>query len=465
MLRVWQKECIALALTHYQNEKCHFLVQATPGAGKTIMAANLAKQMFDKELIDFVICFSPSRIVSNSISDCFSSILGTAFDGRLGTQGCSMTYQSLRHIDAQFWSTLSKYQVLCIFDEIHHCAGDKETNTNSWGHHILNDVQKASTYTLALTGTPWRSDLTPVVLSSYTTPEGKIACDYQYSLAQAVKDGVCRRPTIVLIDCEHSTIKANDHIDSFNSLHELITDGGINYSTILHNELALIHILKRAISRLELIRTESPSAGGLIVASTINHAKKIASLLEDTFNQTTCTVTYKEDGSHARIEHFKSCDTEWIVSVGMVSEGTDIPRLQVCCHLSNIKTELYFRQILGRILRSTSSLNQEAWFYTFAEPKLIDFAEEIEKDIPNSCLVLREESEILDTHLYSSDLGLEVEIAVQKDHQISISFEDDISSTSPFNSSNGPPDNEELSLEDFNQRVIEAFHYDRQSGI
>ncbi|MCG9642117.1 DEAD/DEAH box helicase family protein [Vibrio sp. Isolate34] len=465
MLRVWQKECIALALTHYQNEKRHFLVQATPGAGKTIMAANLAKQMFDKELIDFVICFSPSRVVSSSISDCFSSVLGTAFDGRLGTQGCSMTYQSLRHIDAQFWSTLSRYRVLCIFDEIHHCAGDKETNTNSWGHHILNEVQKASTYTLALTGTPWRSNLTPVVLSSYTGPEGNIVCDYQYSLAQAVKDGVCRRPTIVLIDCENSTIKANNHIESFNSLHELITDGNINYSAILHNELALIHILERAISRLKLIRTESPSAGGLIVASTINHAKKIASLLEDTFNQTTCTVTYKEDGSHARINQFKSCNTEWIVSVGMVSEGTDIPRLQVCCHLSNIKTKLYFRQILGRILRSTSSQNQEAWFYTFAEPNLIDFTEEIEKDIPNSCLVLKEESEILDTHLNSSELGLEAAITVQKDHQISISFKDDISSKSPFNSSNVPPDNEELSLQDFNQRVIEAFHYDRQSSI
>ena len=149
----------------------------------------------------------------------------------------------------------------------------------------------------------------------------------------------------------------------------------------------------------------------------------------------------------------------------MVSEGTDIPRLQVCCHLSNIKTKLYFRQILGRILRSTSSQNQEAWFYTFAEPNLIDFTEEIEKDIPNSCLVLKEESEILDTHLNSSELGLEAAITVQKDHQISITFKDDISSKSPFNSSNAPPDNEELSLKDFNQRVIEAFHYDRQSSI
>ena len=66
------------------------------------------------------------------------------------------------------------------------------------------------------------------------------------------------------------------------------------------------------------------------------------------------------------------------------AEGTDIPRLQICCHLSSIKTELYFRQVLGRILRVNNSINQEAWLYTFAEPSLITYAEEIEKDIPES---------------------------------------------------------------------------------
>lgn len=465
MLRAWQQQCIDSAFDSFNNHKHHFLAQATPGAGKTFMAANLAKRMFDNQMIDFVICFSPSKTVSKSIAECFSAELNCPFDGKLGTLGSSITYQSLRHIREHFWETLSKYRVLCIFDEIHHCAGNSVINANSWGQHILYNVQKASTYTLALTGTPWRSNLTPVVLSSYTDPEGEIVCDYQYSLAQAVKDGVCRRPTLALMDCEHSAIKANNHIESFSSLHELITDGDINYSVILHNDSALIHILETAVSRLKLIRTESPSAGGLIVASSISHAKKIATLLESTFNQTTTTVTYKEDGSHSRIERFKSSNTEWIVSVGMVSEGTDIPRLQVCCHLSNIKTELYFRQILGRILRTTSSRNQDAWLYTFAAPKLIQFAEEIEHDIPNSCLFLREESETLSTHTNLSGFSSESPVAVQTSNQISIDFSDDTNSIPQFNSNSSTPTYEELSLKDFNQRVIEAFHYDRHSSV
>ena len=89
------------------------------------------------------------------------------------------------------------------------------------------------------------------------------------------------------------------------------------------------------------------------------------------------------DDPVGEITRFKSSGVQWIVSVGMVSEGTDIPRLQVCCHLSHVKTELYFRQVLGRILRVSSAMNQEAWLYTIAERKLICFAERIAEDIPD----------------------------------------------------------------------------------
>ncbi|MGR2668306.1 DEAD/DEAH box helicase [Vibrio campbellii] len=459
MLRIWQQECIDEALKSFLYKKRHFLAQATPGAGKTRMAAHLAKQMFDKKLIDFVICFSPSRAVSNSIAGSFSEVLGGSFDGRLGSLGCSMTYQSLRYLDEQFWHTLSKYRVLCIFDEIHHCAGDSDTNTNSWGHHILYDVQRASTYTLALTGTPWRSDLTPVVLSSYTDPDGEIVCDYQYSLAQAVQDGVCRKPTIALIDCDESTVEIDNQVESFQSLNELISEGEINYSTILNNKLALHHVLDIAVTRLAKIRTQSPSAGGLIVAASVSHAAEIASLLKNSFGQTTTIVTYKNDDSQERIERFRSNRTEWIVSVGMVSEGTDIPRLQVCCHLSNITTELYFRQILGRILRMTSSQNQEAWLYTFAAPKLVAFAEEVEKDIPESCIYLKQCQE--QSHDSEDTLSANrTSVATEHDKEtLSISFSEGLSPNHSQPSQNEINGLANLSLRNFKQRVIEAFRY------
>ncbi|MCZ8485372.1 hypothetical protein O9993_04855 [Vibrio lentus] len=71
----------------------------------------------------------------------------------------------------------------------------------------------------------------------------------------------------------------------------------------------------------------------------------------------------------------------------MISEGTDGPRLQAAFrHMSSVKTELYFRQVLGRILRVNEAVNQQAWLFTFAEQSLIKFSERIEQDIPESCM-------------------------------------------------------------------------------
>ncbi len=43
---------------------------------------------------------------------------------------------------------------------------------------------------------------------------------------------------------------------------------------------------------------------------------------------------HQQGSAHARLQAFRDDSTQWIVSVGMVSEGVDIPRLQVCCYLS-----------------------------------------------------------------------------------------------------------------------------------
>ena len=60
-----------------------------------------------------------------------------------------------------------------IFDEIHHCAGSNVDNANAWGEQIILNIQDKAKYTLALTGTPWRSDAAPIVLSNYMHPSIK----------------------------------------------------------------------------------------------------------------------------------------------------------------------------------------------------------------------------------------------------------------------------------------------------
>ncbi|EAR54797.1 FOG: GGDEF domain protein [Photobacterium sp. SKA34] len=95
MLRKWQTECSEQALQKYKENKQHFFCQATPGAGKTVLAATVASRLLTEDMIDLVLCFSPSLSVSNGIKKTFSQILNCTFNGGLGSIGQSLTYQSI----------------------------------------------------------------------------------------------------------------------------------------------------------------------------------------------------------------------------------------------------------------------------------------------------------------------------------------------------------------------------------
>ena len=394
-LRQWQSECVKRALEHFHSTHSHFLCLATPGAGKSIMAAEVAAKLFEDDLIDFVLCFSPSVNISQGMKQTFSSRLSCRFDGVIGSVGCSYTYQGMLAFKEDFWQLLKRNRVLVIFDEIHHCAGSSLEDANAWGEEILLNIQAQAQYTLALTGTPWRSDQAPIVLSRYTDPDNQIQCDYVYGLKEAVADGVCRSPQIVLIDNDNISVTDEENeTKTYSCLDDLFKCSSVSYQSVIKNHEAILHTLALATDKLGMIKQSNPNAAGLIVASSISHAAYIFNMLKKEFSETAQIVTYKEDDPSLKINEFRNSTTNWIVSVGMISEGTDIPRLQVCCHLSRVKTELYFRQVLGRILRTNDSLNQQAWLYTFAEPKLVEFANRIAEEIPDIPVVFSEPIEI-----------------------------------------------------------------------
>ncbi|OUR61525.1 DEAD/DEAH box helicase [Colwellia sp. 39_35_sub15_T18] len=388
-LRQWQVSCINKALKQYQDGNSHFLALATPGAGKTLMASELADQLLKNNLIDLIICFSPSSIVSQDFSQSLQLRINERFDGLLGAKGHSLTYQNLQYLDKSFWQLFNRYRVFVIFDEIHHCAGSTIDNANAWGEQIILNIQNKAKYTLALTGTPWRSNAAPIVLSTYMHPSNKISCDYVYGLAEAIQDNVCRIPQIIAVDNNNISVIDDDETKTFTSFKCLLTQSIIPYKEIIENEKVIKYVISSAQKKLNKIRAKNSDAAGLIVASSVEHARQISTLMKACFNEDAVVVTYRENEPTNIIQQFRHAKTKWIISVGMISEGTNIPRLQVCCHLTNIKTEMHFRQILGRILRMTGSMNQEAFMYMPAEPKLLEFAYRVKQDVPFEADVVR----------------------------------------------------------------------------
>jgi superfamily II DNA or RNA helicase len=389
-LRVWQHDCITLALRHYTLQP-HFFCQATPGAGKTKMAAELAKQLLQQDRIDLIFCFAPSRQTMEGFQKTFSAELGKRMDGLIGAVGVACTYQGMEYRDAAFWRLFDDYRVFAVFDEIHHCAGHDLLLSNAWGQQIVQRIQDRATFTLALSGTPWRSDHKAIALARYSQPDGILICDYRYGLQEAIADGVCRSPRIVVLDNNMvrltEALSTESTVTTFPSIARLLSESPVSYEDLLFHDDILRQILSMGCTKLREIRKRHPDAGGLVVATNIEHANRIAGLMRAR-GEVCQVVTNKTPNAQEVIDDFRHGGCTWIIAVGMISEGTDIPRLRVCCHLSRIRTELHYRQVLGRILRRSSDTDDEAWLYVLAEPALQQYSERLANDLPDDHAVL-----------------------------------------------------------------------------
>ena len=390
-LRRWQAECLELAKIHYLNH-VDFFVQATPASGKTRLAAEIAHWLLEEERIDFVICFAPTREVVAGIQRTFTAVLYQRFGDTLASVGAAYTYQSMEHHPEDFWTLFTKYRTLTIFDEMHHCAGHDPLLSNTWGQKIIQRIQNAATYTLALSGTPWRSDDLPIALARYSNPEGKLICDYRYDLQTAVYDGVCRLPRITLID--NPLIRLTEETENtasvraFSSFQQLLGESPISYEDLLRHDDVLNAVLDLGIDRLNQERSSVPNAGGLVVATDIEHAHQIAALLHFK-GESHVVVNSQTPKAHQLIDQYRHNSMRWIIAVSMISEGTDIQRLCVCAYLSRIRTELHYRQVLGRILRKMGDSDDTAWLYVIAEPLLRKYSQRIADDLPEDQATLQ----------------------------------------------------------------------------
>ena len=73
-LRPWQSSCVQKSLNWYANGNKHFLVNAAPGAGKTIAACVIANKLFEAGLIDSVVVIAPRRAVVDQWLNDFKTI-------------------------------------------------------------------------------------------------------------------------------------------------------------------------------------------------------------------------------------------------------------------------------------------------------------------------------------------------------------------------------------------------------
>jgi superfamily II DNA or RNA helicase len=113
-------------------------------------------------------------------------------------------------------------------------------------------------------------------------------------------------------------------------------------------------------------------------------AKYFVELIEIMEGEAPMLVHSQLPNAESRIAAFRNSSKKWLVSVAMVSEGVDIPRLRVLVYLPNARTELAFRQAVGRVVRTTTPDDDTRAYVVIPTLEAFEqYARRVEEEIPH----------------------------------------------------------------------------------
>jgi superfamily II DNA or RNA helicase len=412
-LRPWQTEAISQAIKWLVIEKKdrHFLINAAPGSGKTKASCELAKKLFELGEIDRVIVIAPRREVVKQWATDFRQVTGrymskvtNASDdiSDLDLDVCA-TWAAVQGLLAPFQAVCRSSRTLVICDEHHHAAVSA-----AWG----NDANAAfleAKYVLILSGTPVRSDGGNTVWLAYDD-QGAIdhpaEGTYTLTYGQSVDLGYCRPITFHRHD-GFFTVDIDGDAVSVSGTQPAELSEKLKRIPALQKALSFYRLactpqyeqdtvtpkfdgyqwsmIQWATEKINDLRNRMPNAGGLVIAPSIEIAEYFVKVIEIIDGEKPLIVHSQLADSESKIDAFRNTNKRWLVSVAMVSEGVDIPRLRVLVYLPSATTELAFRQAVGRVVRTNGHDDDTRAYVVMPSWEIFEkYARRVEEEMPAS---------------------------------------------------------------------------------
>ena len=391
-LRIWQSE----ALDRLLRDNDDFLAVATPGAGKTTFALVAAQRLIERGEIQRIIVVVPTAHLRGQWAKAGAK-LGIQLDHRFVNgnaalakdfDGIAVTYASVAASPLLWRKLATDRPTLVVLDEIHHAGDDDHL---AWGTALkaaFSDARRR----LLLSGTPFRSDGSAIPFVPYDENRRCIP-SYNYDYGQALIDRTVVRPI------EFAALDGSVRWRNAGAITETALADATEET--LSNALAsaldpsgdwIASVLKRADAELNRQRADVPDAGGLVIAADQFKARAYAKLLQKISGEPATVAISDEPEASQLISRFTDSSSKWIVAVQMVAEGVDIPRLSVGVYASRIKTEMFFRQVVGRFVRMRSGDDDTyATLFIPSIQPLLAYAQTIEKTIDK--VIAEEEAE------------------------------------------------------------------------
>ncbi|MEA2311679.1 MAG: hypothetical protein QOE28_1647 [Solirubrobacteraceae bacterium] len=395
-LRGWQREAAEAVLAHSGGS---FLASATPAAGKTTFGLHVAHRMLTAGRVARVAVIAPTTHICRQWAadaarygiDLEPNRPNPAGPEPRDRHGIAVTYATLAAGPGVHRRRCAEVPTLLIADEPHH-MGEQA----AWGRSTQAAFERAR-FRLLLSGTPFRSDNTAIPWVSYDE-DGVSSADHAYGYTEALVDGVCRPVTFHTYDGDMEWVSDGRRRHADFTVALPAAESARRLRTALDPDGDWVsHVLRDAHRSLVDLRAgDHPDAGGLVIAIDKEHAEKLAARLAAIAGEKPEIVTSDAADASARIARFAAGSGSWLVSVLMVSEGVDVPRLRVGVYATSARTELFFRQVVGRFIRRTPApRRQMSHLFLPSDPALKRLAGQIEEE-RNHALVLNPEAEALE---------------------------------------------------------------------
>ena len=291
--------------------------------------------------------------------------------------GIAVTYAGVAVNPLAHRIRTERFKTLVILDEVHH-AGD----ALSWGEGVREAFDPA-VRRLALTGTPFRSDVNPIPFVTYAPGDDGVprsVADFTYGYAHALADHVVRPVLFMAYSGEMQwRTRAGDELAV--RLGEPMTKDATSQAlrTALDPNGAWIpSVLAAADRRLSEVRRHVPDAGGLVIATDQDSARAYAKILQAISGEKADRGALRREGrvEEDRRVHARPRTAGWSRS-GWSPRASTCPRLAVGVYATTTSTPLFFAQAVGRFVRARKR-GETASVFLPSVPALLGLASEME---------------------------------------------------------------------------------------
>lgn len=346
----------------------NIIVKAVPGAGKSTIPLQ-AGLLISAGLADKICWICPRMSLQdqaerNFLDPFFRNLLGHNLAIRSATNernpsrntaGFVTTYQAVG-VDANetILNDFRRHRYILVLDEYHH-AGEDGVWTKA-----LAPLYDLAVFRILMTGTLARGDKRKIAFTPYQTLGENTAIPIlqddqetsviEYSRRDALMEkailplrftllgGMAKWETVNGRECD-AKLSTNDKKKAG---HALFTALRTEYAT---------ELLNNTISHWREWRRDRPSATLMVVAASIETAKEYFEYLTDIGLKAAIATSEDSEEAIKNIKLFKSGNIQVLVTCQMGYEGLDCPSISHVACLTNIRSEPWIAQCVGRAVR------------------------------------------------------------------------------------------------------------------